>query len=156
MAQPLPLPPPRPLLHPLRSVETATTRVQSFPGHRTRVTIDHQPLAGITPSMLLWWFRHIGDSTVYAGEEMSGYLDPIQRAQFMVLRERLLERVREVREQRDDSTAGTRHRTRLGGKRAIEMRPGPAYSKKLAVFTQRAPASRTRSPRGPLLYECAS
>jgi hypothetical protein len=39
-----------------------------------RVTIDHQPLAGITPDMLLWWFRHIGDPTTYAGEEMSSYL----------------------------------------------------------------------------------
>ena len=39
-----------------------------------RVTIDHQPLAGITPPMLLWWFRHIGDDVDHAGERMSGYL----------------------------------------------------------------------------------
>jgi hypothetical protein len=43
-------------------------------------------------------------------KEMSAYLDPVQRAQFMVLRERLLERVREVREQRDDSTGRIRRR----------------------------------------------
>jgi hypothetical protein len=39
-----------------------------------RITIDHQPLAGITPAMLVWWFRHIGDVITYAGEEMPGYL----------------------------------------------------------------------------------
>ena len=74
MTQMLPLPAPRPLLHPLRSVDTAHTEVQSFPGGRMRVTIDHQPLAGITPAMLLWWFRHIGDPTSYAGRRMSSYL----------------------------------------------------------------------------------
>ena len=74
MSQMLPLPAPRPLLHPLRTVDSATTRVQSFPGSRMRVTIVHRPLAGITPPMLLWWFRHIGDATTYAGETMSGYL----------------------------------------------------------------------------------
>jgi len=42
--------------------------------HRMRVTIDHRPLAGITPPMLLWWFRHIGDEIEYAGERMPGYL----------------------------------------------------------------------------------
>ncbi len=39
-----------------------------------RVTIDHQPLAGITPAMLLWWFQHIGDSTTYGGKQIPGYL----------------------------------------------------------------------------------
>jgi len=55
-------------------VESATTQVQWFRGSRIRVTIDHQPLTGITPEMLLWWFRHIGDPTTYAGQTMSGYL----------------------------------------------------------------------------------
>jgi hypothetical protein len=48
--------------------------VQLLPHHRLRVTIDHQPLAGITPAMLAWWFRHIGDPTTYAGKEMPSYL----------------------------------------------------------------------------------
>src|SRR4051812_36049724 len=74
MARRLRLPAPRPVLHPLRTVDSARTQVQFFPGGRIRVTIDHQPLAGITPDMLLWWFRHIGDPTAYAGQTMSGYL----------------------------------------------------------------------------------
>lgn len=74
MASRLPLPAPRPVVHPLREVGSARSTVQLLPHHRLRVTIDHQPLAGITPAMLSWWFRHIGDRTTYAGEEMSSYL----------------------------------------------------------------------------------
>lgn len=74
MAQRLPLPAPRPLLHPLRTVDSAQTRVQSLSRGRVRATIDHQQLAGITPTMLLWWFRHIGDDMQYAGQNLPGYL----------------------------------------------------------------------------------
>ena len=73
MAQ-LPLPLPRPLVHPLREAGTATTTIQHLPAHRRRVTIDHRPLAGVSPAMLLEWFRHIGDPVVYAGRQMPGYL----------------------------------------------------------------------------------
>lgn len=74
MIRRLPLPAPRPVLHPLRAMDTARTSVQTFGGHRVRLTIDHQPLVGVTPHMLQWWFRHIGDVITYAGQEMSGYL----------------------------------------------------------------------------------
>jgi hypothetical protein len=66
VARPMPLPEPRPLLHPLRTPESARSAIRRLPHHRMRVTIDHQPLAGITPPMLLWWFRHIGDEVHYA------------------------------------------------------------------------------------------
>lgn len=74
MVRRISLPAPRPVLHPLRGRETARTSVRSLGRHRVRITIDHQPLSGVTPSMLLWWFRHIGDVITYAGEEMPGYL----------------------------------------------------------------------------------
>jgi hypothetical protein len=70
----LPLPAPRPLVHPLRTLDSARTAVHLLPGHRRRITIDHQPLAGLTPAMVHWWFRHIGDPITYAGRSMSGYL----------------------------------------------------------------------------------
>jgi len=70
----LPLPPARPVLHPLRPRGTAHVAIQHLPRHRRRVTIDHQPLAGVTPAMVSWWFRHIGDPVTYAGTPMSGYL----------------------------------------------------------------------------------
>lgn len=74
MARPLPLPEPRPVLRPLRTADSARSSIRRLSHHRLRVTIDHQPLPGITPPMLLWWFRHIGDEIEFAGERMSGYL----------------------------------------------------------------------------------
>lgn len=70
----LPLPPPRPVVYPLRDVGTATSSVEHLPGARRRVTIDHQPLAGVTPPMLLWWFRHIGGTMRYGEQEVARYL----------------------------------------------------------------------------------
>lgn len=53
-------PAPIPVLHPFRDVTTARTSVQELPHRRLRLTIDHAPLEGVTPEMLLWWFGHIG------------------------------------------------------------------------------------------------
>jgi hypothetical protein len=58
---------PLPLLYPLRDVSTATTSIREFAHRRLRITIDHAPLDGVTPSMLLWWFSNIGGDMEYAG-----------------------------------------------------------------------------------------
>ena len=70
----LPVPPPRRVVHPLRTLASATTTVQELPGHRRRLTIDHEPLAGITPAMLLWWFQNIGGRMPYDGGTVENYL----------------------------------------------------------------------------------
>jgi hypothetical protein len=70
----LPLPAPRPLRHPLRSAETAHTSVRALDRHRRRVTIDHQPLRGVTPEMLLWWFQNIGGAMTYGDDVVPNYL----------------------------------------------------------------------------------
>ena len=70
----IPLPAPRPVLYPLRSADTATTHVQALPRHRRRVTIDHRPLEGITPDMLLWWFQNLGGTTTYGDAVVPSYL----------------------------------------------------------------------------------
>ena len=70
----LPLPPPRPLVHPLRAADTAVTSVQTLSRQRRRVTIDHQPLRGITPEMLLWWFQNIGGFMTYGDTVVANYL----------------------------------------------------------------------------------
>jgi hypothetical protein len=70
----LPLPPARPVLRPLRDLTTAAWSIEELTGHRRRVTIDHQPLAGLTPDMLLFWFRNIGGTGEYAGRVMQNYL----------------------------------------------------------------------------------
>jgi hypothetical protein len=70
---------------------------------RPGVAANKDSVAKLTDAMLDLKVRY-AQSFKDEIKEMSGYLDPLQRAQFMVLRERLIERVREVREQRDDST----------------------------------------------------
>lgn len=64
----------RPVLYPLRTVDTATVRYTSAPHRRRRVTIDHRPLAGVTPAMLLDWFTHLGGTMDYGGEVIDRYL----------------------------------------------------------------------------------
>lgn len=64
----------RPVLYPLRSVDTATVSYSVHPHGRRRVTIDHRPLAGVTPAMLLDWFTHLGGTISYGGEVIDRYL----------------------------------------------------------------------------------
>jgi hypothetical protein len=64
----------RPVLYPLRPVETATVRFTAAPHHRRRVTIDHRPLADVTPGMLLDWFTHLGGTMRYGGVVIDRYL----------------------------------------------------------------------------------
>jgi hypothetical protein len=64
----------RPVLYPLRPVDTATVRYIEAPHHRRRVTIDHRPLSGVTPAMLLDWFTHLGGTIRYGGEIIDRYL----------------------------------------------------------------------------------
>ena len=70
----LPLPPARPELYPMRDPASAATTVQDLPGHRRRLTIDHEPLTDVTPEMLQWWFSHIGGDMSYAGSRVPRYL----------------------------------------------------------------------------------
>ncbi len=62
-----------PVLYPLRSVDTAAVRFTEWPRGRRRITIDHRPLAGVTPSMLLGWFTHLGEPMEYAGQTVDRY-----------------------------------------------------------------------------------
>lgn len=64
----------RPILFPLRYVDTATVTFSAAPHHRRRVTIDHRPLPGVTPAMLLDWFGHIGEPMSYGGATIDRYL----------------------------------------------------------------------------------
>jgi hypothetical protein len=64
----------RPILYPLRSVETATARYAEAPHGRRRVTIEHRPLPGVTPAMLLDWFTHLGGTMRYGDQVIDRYL----------------------------------------------------------------------------------
>lgn len=64
----------RPVLYPLRAVETATVRSSDLSHGRRRISIDHRPLAGLTPAMLLDWFTHLGGTMSYGGVVIDRYL----------------------------------------------------------------------------------
>ena len=63
-----------PVLFPLRAVSTATVRHTDAPHGRRRITIDHQPLTGVTPAMLLDWFTHLDGTISYGGDVVARYL----------------------------------------------------------------------------------
>lgn len=63
-----------PVLHPLRAVDTATVGYTSAPHARRRVTIDHRPLDGVTPAMLLEWFTHLDGTMRYGDGVVPRYL----------------------------------------------------------------------------------
>lgn len=67
-------PQPRPVLHPLRGLDTADWSIRDLPHGRRRVTIDHAPLPGVSPSDLLWWFSHLDGSLEYGGRSVLRYL----------------------------------------------------------------------------------
>ena len=68
------LPPPRPLIAPLRTAETAQTSLRRLPDRRLLMTIRHAPLRGITPEMLVWWFQNIEGTVEIDGREYPRYL----------------------------------------------------------------------------------
>jgi hypothetical protein len=94
-----------------RDMEDENRRLRQAMASQLRpgVAANKDSVAQLTDAMLDLKVRY-AQSFKDEIKEMSGYLDPVQRAQFLVLRERLLERVREVREQRDDSLGRFRRR----------------------------------------------
>lgn len=64
----------RPVLYPLRSIETASVRYNELPNRRRRITIDHGPLVGVTPAMLLDWFTGLDGTITYGGAVIDRYL----------------------------------------------------------------------------------
>ena len=78
----------RPILYPLRPVDTAAVHYLDAPHGRRRVTIDHRPLPGITPAMLLDWFTHLGETMSYGGEVIDRYLawHPIDHIEWALAR----------------------------------------------------------------------
>lgn len=68
------LPEPRPLIAPLRGVDTAEASLRRLPDRRLLMTIRHAPLVGVTPEMLVWWFQNIEGTITVDGREYPRYL----------------------------------------------------------------------------------
>jgi hypothetical protein len=81
------LPPPRPMLWPLRPVESADHRITEDSGQLV-ITIMHAPLRGVTAEMLRWWYRHVPGTMTYAGETWPRYLvwHPLDHISYDVVR----------------------------------------------------------------------
>jgi DAPG hydrolase PhiG domain len=79
------LPAPRPVLWPLRPIESARCSVIPRDG-RTVITVQHAPLRGVTPEMLSWWYRHVPGEMAYAGSTYSRYLvwHPLDHIDYVV------------------------------------------------------------------------
>ena len=73
MRRKLDIPPPRLQLFPLRDRASAAVTHQQLDRHRSRVTIDHEPLEGVTPAELVDWFSHIGETVTYGGQTLNRY-----------------------------------------------------------------------------------
>lgn len=82
------LPPPRPVLWPLRPVGSARIDMRVLPDGRRRIVIEHAPLRGVTPAMLAWWFGHVEGNMEYAGRRMARYLvwHPLDHISYQVIK----------------------------------------------------------------------
>lgn len=68
------LPPARPVLWPLRPVDSAEVEIDQLADGRRRISIHHAELRNVTPDMLEWWFGHVEGEMEYAGEIRPRYL----------------------------------------------------------------------------------
>ena len=58
----------------MKPLESANTSFNIDSGGVYRLTIEHDPVKGVTPQMLLWWFRNIGGEMMYKGKIYPRYL----------------------------------------------------------------------------------
>lgn len=68
------LPPERDFGWHMKPLESAVTRFAITDAGVLDLTIDHDLIRGVTPSMLLWWFRNIGGDMTCQGRTYPRYL----------------------------------------------------------------------------------
>lgn len=59
----------------MKDLSTADTSVEELPDRRIEFRIDHELIRGVTPAMLVWWFRTFPTATL----EDDGNLIPLYR-----------------------------------------------------------------------------
>jgi hypothetical protein len=64
---------------PMKDLASAKQSVERLPTGQLRACIEHQPMPGVTPQMLRWWFEHIDEFTHYNGRDFTGPLVPNYR-----------------------------------------------------------------------------
>jgi hypothetical protein len=56
-----------------KPVESARSGIEILGDGRVRCWIEHEVLRGVTPAMLVWWFRHLEGDMLYDGKRLSRY-----------------------------------------------------------------------------------
>ncbi|MES2593366.1 MAG: hypothetical protein V4608_15895 [Bacteroidota bacterium] len=68
------LPPERNFGWKMKPLESAITNFTIDKDGVFILTIEHDPICGVTPKMLLWWFQNIGGEMTYEGKTYPKYL----------------------------------------------------------------------------------
>jgi DAPG hydrolase PhiG domain len=70
----LEVPPPLPIKWKMKDVSSAKTSLELLDDGRMEARIDHELIRGVTPEMLVWWFRNFPHSSLaWQGELVSMY-----------------------------------------------------------------------------------
>ncbi len=56
-----------------QSVETARSGIEILADGRTHCWIEHEVIRGVTPQMLVWWFKHLEGDFLYEGQRLNRY-----------------------------------------------------------------------------------
>jgi hypothetical protein len=67
------LPPPIDIPWKMKPVESAQTSTEHLPDGRMRWSIVHDVLTGVTPQMLVWWFKNMDGDVEIGGRRISRY-----------------------------------------------------------------------------------
>ena len=70
----MPLLPERPHVGPMKSAASAKTTQSVLPSGQLLLTIEHDVIRGVSPSMLRWWFENLGQSMTFKGQTYPRYL----------------------------------------------------------------------------------
>jgi hypothetical protein len=67
--------PPEPLDIPWirKPVASARSGIDILPDGRMKCWIEHELIRGVTPAMLVWWFKHLEGDMEYSGKRLSRY-----------------------------------------------------------------------------------
>jgi hypothetical protein len=68
------MPEPRPVLWPLKTLDSAETSIKILENGQLEMIITHEVLSGVTPEMLSWFFLNIDGTMTYAGKTYPRYL----------------------------------------------------------------------------------
>jgi hypothetical protein len=64
---------PLPVNWKMKPLESAKTKFYKTPGNVYHMEIEHDPIKGVTPYMLDWWFRNIEGHVIYEGRTYTRY-----------------------------------------------------------------------------------